>query len=49
MKKKHLIFVPLALILFIQILDKKNNFVLIQYLLLATMIIATIIKFLQKK
>ncbi|RKE97949.1 hypothetical protein BXY80_0014 [Ichthyenterobacterium magnum] len=49
MKKKYLIYIPLILILIIQIFDKNDDFVIIQYILLASMIIALLIKLFNRK
>lgn len=48
MKKKYLIYVPLALILILQFFDKEDNFLAVQYSLLAIMIIALIVKLAKK-
>ena len=44
MKKKHLIYLPLILIFIIQIWDKNDKFLTVQYLLLGIMILALIWK-----
>jgi hypothetical protein len=49
MKKKYLIYVPLIIVLLIQIFDKNDKLILLQYLMLATVIIAVIIKLMLKK
>lgn len=47
--KKIIIYIPLALILIIQVFDKKDEFNWVQYLLLLSMIFLVVMKYFVKK
>lgn len=48
MKKEFLIFIPFILILLIQFFDKEDKYVIVQYIFLAIMILAVIVKYVKK-
>ncbi len=48
MNKKYLVYVPLLLILLIQIFDNNDQFLTLQYLLLGLLIIVLILKLVKK-
>ncbi len=49
MKRKYLIYIPLIVILLIQVFDKNDHFLWLQYVLLAIAILALILKLVLKK
>ncbi|SDG94995.1 hypothetical protein SAMN04488027_11220 [Psychroflexus sediminis] len=48
MKIKYLFYTLLAIILLIQVFDKNDEFLILQYLLLAIIVIALILKLIKK-
>lgn len=49
MNKKDLIYIPLVLLFIVQILDKNEDYLIVQYVLLIGLIIALFVKFVKSK
>lgn len=48
LNRKDLIYLPLGIVLLIQLFDKNDSLVIVQYVLLGVMVIALIAKFASK-